>query len=67
MENKEYIIYTIDALIIELQNLIDIEVEDVYKLKEYEKITLNEISIIDTYMSIINLLKQIKNKKNESI
>jgi hypothetical protein len=67
MENKEYIKYTIDALIQEIQVLIDLEIDEASKLKDYENIKLNEITVIDLYISIIKLLTQIKNKKNESI
>ncbi len=67
MENKDYIKYTIDALIHEVQLLIDIEIEEASKLKGYENLELTEIPTIDVYISIIKLLIQIKNKKDESI
>lgn len=67
MENKAYIKHTIDALIHEVQVLIDLEIEEASKLKGYENLELKELPIIDTYISIIKLLIQIKKQKNESI
>jgi AMMECR1 domain-containing protein len=67
MNNKDYIKYTIDALIHELQLLIDLEIEEASKIKRYENLELNEVPAIDVYVTIIKLLTQIKNKKNESI
>lgn len=60
MENKAYIKHTIDALIHEVQVLIDLEIEEASKLKGYENLELKELPIIDTYISIIKLLIQIK-------
>jgi hypothetical protein len=56
-------IYTesiIDEIISKVHILIDLEIEDSYRLKKYENIELDEIPKIDTYISIIKLLKKLK-------
>jgi hypothetical protein len=56
-------IYTesiIHEIISKVHILIDLEIEDSYRLKKYENIELDEIPKIDTYISIIKLLKKLK-------
>lgn len=67
MESKEYIQYTIDALIDEIRILIDLEIQEVSKLRKYENIELDELPRVDIYISIIKLLNQLNNKTNECI
>jgi len=65
--DKIYIESIIDEIISKVQILIDLEIEDSYRLKKYENIELDEIPRIDTYISIIKLLKKLQTKNNESI
>jgi len=62
MKPNEYIQGTLDALINELEVLIDLEVEIASMVKEYEDIKLSEVPRIDKYITIIKLLKQLKNE-----
>ena len=62
MKPNQYIEGTIDALIKELEVLIDLEVEIASMAKEYEDIKLSEVPRIDKYITIIKLLKQLKNE-----
>ena len=62
MERKEYINFTIQELIDKLQILIELEIESASMTKKYENIKLSELPRIDTYMQIIKLLKEIKQK-----
>jgi protoheme ferro-lyase len=62
MKPNEYIQGTLDALISELEVLIDLEVEIASMVKEYEDIKLSEVPRIDKYITIIKLLKQLKNE-----
>jgi hypothetical protein len=62
MNPNQYIEGTLDALIKELEVLIDLEVETASMLKEYEDIKLSEVPRIDKYITIIKLLKQLKNE-----
>ena len=62
MKPNEYIKGTLDALINELEVLIDLEVEIASRVKEYEDIKLSEVPRIDKYITIIKLLKQLKNE-----
>ena len=65
--DKVYIESTIDKIILKVEMLIDLEINHAYSLKKYENIELNEIPRIDTYISIIKLLKKLQTKSNESI
>ena len=65
--DKIYIESIINEIIAKVQILIDLEIEESYRLKKYENIELEEIPRIDTYISIIKLLKKLQNKNNESI
>lgn len=65
--DKVYIESTIDSIISKVQILIDLEIEEAYRLKKYENIELDEIPRIETYISIIKLLKKLQIKSNESI
>jgi hypothetical protein len=62
MKPNQYIEGTLDALINELEILIDLEVEIASMVKEYEDIKLSEVPRIDKYITIIKLLKQLKNE-----
>ena len=62
MKPSEYIQGTLDALISELEVLIDLEVEIASRVKEYEDIKLSEVPRIDKYITIIKLLKKLKNE-----
>jgi hypothetical protein len=62
MKPNQYIEGTLDALINELELLIDLEVEIASMVKEYEDIKLSEVPRIDKYITIIKLLKQLKNE-----
>ena len=62
MEANQYIKGTLDALINELEILIDLEVEIASRSKEYENIKLSEVPRIDKYITIIKLLKKIKDE-----
>jgi AMMECR1 domain-containing protein len=65
--DKIYIESIIEEIISKLQTLIDVEIDDAYRLKKYENIQLEEIPRIDTYITIIKLLKKLQTKSNESI
>jgi hypothetical protein len=62
MKPNQYIVGTLDALINELELLIDLEIEMASIVKEYENIKLSEVPRIDKYVNIIKLLKQLKNE-----
>jgi len=65
--DKIYIESIIEEIILKLQTLIDVEIDDAFRLKKYENIQLEEIPRIDTYITIIKLLKKLQTKSNESI
>lgn len=65
--DKIYIESIIEEIILKLQTLIDVDIDDAYRLKKYENIQLEEIPRIDTYITIIKLLKKLQTKSNESI
>lgn len=62
MKNNQYIQITLEALIYELEHLIDLEIETASIIKGYENIKLSEITRIDKYINIIKLLKQLKDE-----
>lgn len=55
-------------IISKIKILIDLEIYEASKLKEYENVKLNEVDKLDTYMAILKLLNELtKNQKNECI
>lgn len=68
MDSKSFKQFTLQEIISKIKILIDIEIAESYKLKNYEDVTLKELDKLDTYMSILKLLNDLtKNKNNECI